>query len=70
MRYRLFDTFNNRILSHHRTVDVAVRERSRILRAIRRREGSSSYLPIRIEVRKDSAGAWVAADLSDVGLLV
>lgn len=64
--YRVLDTFNDRTVSHHRTVDAAVRSEAKFLRAVRRSNGQSSYIPTRIEVREDAAGEWVAADWDDV----
>ena len=64
--YRVLDTCNDRTVSHHRTVYAAVRAKAKFLRAVRRANGQSSYIPTRIEVREDSAGAWVAADWNDV----
>ena len=40
----LTDTFNNRTISRHRTVEAAVKARRKHLRAVRRRNGPGSYL--------------------------
>ena len=42
--YELYDTFNDRLISKHRTVLGAVRAQIRHLRAVRRSSGSNSYL--------------------------
>lgn len=46
--YALYDTFNNRIVSRHRTVEAACKADSKLQRAVKRANGSSSYLPTRI----------------------
>ena len=56
MKIILTDTFNNRILSQHRTVAAAVSARLANVRSIRRRNGSNSYLTYSI----------TAADGSDI----
>ena len=40
----LTDTFNNRTISRHRTVEAAVKAQRKHARAIRRRNGPGSYL--------------------------
>ena len=44
--YALLDTFNNRIVSKHRTVRAAVKANHRFQRAIKRNNGQSSYIPV------------------------
>ena len=43
--YCLFDTFNRRIVSRHRTIEAVIRANSRLQRAIVRHNGQNSYLP-------------------------
>jgi hypothetical protein len=47
--FELYDTFNDRLISKHRTLAGAVRAQSKHLRALRRREGSWSYVTYSIE---------------------
>jgi hypothetical protein len=56
MKIILTDTFNDRIISQHRTVAAAVRSRLANVRSIRRRNGGNSYLTYSI----------TAADGSDI----
>ena len=42
--YELYDTFNDHLISKHRTLAGAVRAQSKHLRSLRRREGSGSYV--------------------------
>lgn len=46
--WTLHDTFNDREISRHRTLQAAVDRQARELRAIQRRYGSNSYLPTEI----------------------
>lgn len=46
--YTLTDTFNNHTISRHRTLLAAVRAKGKHLRAVRRRNGSNSYLTYEI----------------------
>ena len=59
--YRVRDTFNDRVVSQHRTVDAAAKAEDRFLRAVRRSNGPTSYIPTRIEERNE-AGTWVLVD--------
>ena len=49
--YELYDTFNKRVVSRHRTLDAAVKADRRLQRAVKRGNGQSSYLPT--EYHKD-----------------
>jgi len=46
--FKLIDTFNNCTISNHRTLDAAVRAKSKHSRAICKANGSSSYIPKKI----------------------
>jgi hypothetical protein len=46
--FTLIDTFNNSIISRHRTLVAAVRAKGKHARAIRRRNGQNSYLTYEI----------------------
>jgi hypothetical protein len=46
--YILTDTFNGRELSRHRTIEAAVKAMQRTDRAVKRNNGSTSYLPMAI----------------------
>lgn len=45
MKFTVFDTFNNRAISHHRTLANAVRARLKHSRMIREVCGQNSYIP-------------------------
>jgi len=65
MKYRIYDTFNDRTISTHRTVEAAVKAEAKFFRAVRRANDQSSYIPTRIEVRCN-CGLWVGANPDDV----
>lgn len=46
--YALFDTFNNKVVSRHRTIEAAVKADRRHQRAIKRMHGPASYIPTKI----------------------
>lgn len=48
MKYTLHDTFNDRLLSSHRSIETAVRASYRYERAVKRANGESSYIPTEI----------------------
>lgn len=43
--YKLIDTFNNCTISRHRTVEAAVKADIRFQRAVKRANGTNSYIP-------------------------
>jgi hypothetical protein len=45
MYYKLIDTFNKTVISHHRTVEAAAKADVKLARSIRARYGSASYIP-------------------------
>jgi len=63
----LTDTFNNQIISRHRTVLAAARAERRHARSVVRRNGRGSYIPTRIisadgeDIRDEVEDARLAA---------
>lgn len=54
--FQLIDTFNNRKISSHRTLVAAVKASAKHSRAVRKANGSNSYIPKKIvEVVKGQA---------------
>jgi hypothetical protein len=47
--YVLFDTFNKKIISRHRSMKAAVEANVRFQRAVKRANGKSSYIPTEIK---------------------
>jgi hypothetical protein len=43
--YIVYDTFNKKVLSRHRKIENAARSANKHLRAVRRINGPSSYIP-------------------------
>lgn len=43
--YTLHDTFNDKLVSRHRSIEAAVRASYRFSRAVKRANGSGSYIP-------------------------
>lgn len=60
-RYRIVDTFNDRVVSEHRTLRGATRAENRFIRAVKRANGRDSYIPTSIQQRNQS-GAWQHAE--------
>lgn len=48
MKFTLHDTFNDKLLSSHRSIETAVRASYRYARAVKRANGESSYIPTEI----------------------
>jgi len=60
--YKLIDSFNDVIISRHRTVEAAQRAMERHLRAVRRHNGSNSYLTY--EIRTANGGIVALEEVS------
>ena len=50
MKVQLFDSFNNVLISSHRTIKAAVIARHKHIRATERKNGKGSYVTYRFEV--------------------
>lgn len=48
VKYTLIDTFNNVVVSRHRTLKAAARADLALNRAVKRHNGLTSYLPTKI----------------------
>jgi hypothetical protein len=48
--YHLIDTFNNRRISSHRTIEAMVKADNKYADAVARANGSSSYIPTQYRV--------------------
>lgn len=46
--YELYDTFNGRIVSRHRTIENAVKANIRLQRRTKKYNGDSCYIPTQI----------------------
>lgn len=47
-KYTLHDTFNDRLISSHRTLEAAVKAQRKFSAAVRRANGGNSYIPTTI----------------------
>lgn len=65
MKYRVYDTFNRRVVSNHRSLRTAVTAQNKFRRDIRRFNASASYIPTRIEMLDDD-GDWLPVDIDEV----
>lgn len=65
MKYRIYDTFNRRVISSHRSLSAAVTASAKFSRAVKRANGQNSYIPTRIEYRAED-GEWLAVPIYDV----
>jgi hypothetical protein len=67
--YTLTDTFNDRIISRHRTLEAAAKAQAKHSRAVKRHNGASSYIPTAIayegkavdeyEMMQAERSAWI-----------
>jgi hypothetical protein len=65
MKTRLYDTFNRIIISNHRSLRAAVLAERKFSRAVKRANGSNSYIPTRIEYLTDDL-QWIGAPSDEV----
>jgi hypothetical protein len=65
--HRIFDTFNRRIVSSHRSLRTAVIAASKFQRRVRRSNGPNSYIPTRIEyLTQDDDPQWLAVPFDEI----
>jgi len=62
--HRIYDTFNRRIVSNHRSIIAAVKAQAKFSRDVVRANGSNSYIPTIIEYNAD--GTWIKCDNAGV----
>lgn len=65
--YTLKDTFNDRHVSRHRTLEAAVRAMARHGRAVKRAHGPAAYLPMDI---LDADGQPIHVEHPEYGRLI
>jgi len=65
-KYRIYDTFNRRPISNHRTLKAAVIAEDKFSRSIRRNNPGNSYIPTRIELWDVEFDEWVEVPVEDV----
>jgi hypothetical protein len=58
--YELIDTFNNIVISRHRTIKAAAKADNKHDRAVKRNNGPNSYIPTRC--RDEKTKKWVDGD--------
>ena len=64
-KYRIYDTFNRRVISNHRSLSAAVIAAAKFSRAVKRNNGQNSYIPTRIE-HHDTDGDWLPVPFDEV----
>jgi hypothetical protein len=64
-KYRIYDTFNRRVVSNHRSLSAAVTAAAKFSRAVKRNNGQNSYIPTRIE-QPDTDGDWLPVPIDEV----
>ena len=64
-KYRIYDTFNRRVVSNHLSLRAAVIAAAKFSRAVKRNNGENSYIPTRIE-QHDTDGDWLPVPIYDV----
>jgi hypothetical protein len=55
--YRIYDTFNRRVISNHRLLRTTVLAQHKFSQSVRRRNGGNSYIPTIVEYTNDE-GEW------------
>jgi len=60
-KYSVYDTFNQRTISRHRSLEAAVKAEHRFQRAVKRANGESSYIPT--EIWSGNEPIWLDIDL-------
>lgn len=64
-KYRIYDTFNRRVVSNHRSLRTAVIAQDKFFKAVRRANGENSYIPTIIEYT-DEEGEWLKLPTDEV----
>lgn len=64
-QYRIYDTFNRRVVSNHRSLRTAVIAQDKFSKAVRRANGQNSYIPTIIEYT-DNEGEWLKLPADEV----
>jgi len=65
--HRIYDTFNRRIVSNHRSIRAAVIAARKFQRSIRQRNGQNSYIPTIIEyLTQDADPQWIKVPSDEV----
>lgn len=64
-RYRIYDTFNRRVVSSHKSLRTAVIAADKFGRDVRRYNGENAYIPVRIEYLAE-ADVWIGVPTDDV----
>jgi hypothetical protein len=64
--YAIYDTFNDRIVSRHRTIDAAIKADQRLQRSVKQSNGATSYLPTELRtIDKDGSTQRLPEDSSE-----
>jgi hypothetical protein len=64
-KYRIYDTFNRRTVSNHRTLRTAVIAQDKFSDQVRKYNGPNSYIPTIIEYT-DENGEWLKLPTDEV----
>lgn len=65
--HRIYDTFNRTVISNHRSIKAAVIAAKKFQRAVKRANGSSSYIPTIIEyLTEDESPEWLKVPLDEL----
>lgn len=65
MKYRIYDTFNRRSVSNHRSLKAAVIAQDKFSNQVRKYNGPNSYIPTIIEYTDDE-GEWLKLPTNEV----
>jgi len=65
MKTRIYDTFNRCTVSNHRSLRAAILAERKFSRAVKRANGSNSYIPTRIEYLTDDL-QWIGVPSDEV----
>lgn len=62
--HRIYDTFNRRVISKHKSIKAAVIAAAKFSRAVKRTNGNNHYIPTRIEYF--AADVWIGVPIDEV----
>jgi len=65
LKYRIYDTFNRRIISRHRSLKNAVLAKEKLFGVVRRCNMLSSYIPTIVEYTTDD-GEWIKLPIDEL----
>jgi len=63
MVFILYDTFNQKIISRHRTIEAAGKANRSLQKAVKKHNGESSYIPV--DLRRETKNGMESVNIDD-----